>query len=65
MFSDVEYPERRKLKIMEKVPQFGGNERPMKMMKRLKDLRGPELVNNKLIHKQYGIQVCSIIYMHM
>merc|ERR1712002_1335979 len=30
--------------------------RPEKMMKKLEDIRGPELIHNKLIHKQYGLQ---------
>jgi large subunit ribosomal protein L16 len=40
---------------MEKVPQYPANLRPPKMQKRLKLMRGPELVNNTLLHKQFGI----------
>lgn len=29
-------------------------------MKNLKDIRGPELKDNYLIHKQYGIRVCMM-----
>ncbi|XP_014664002.1 PREDICTED: 39S ribosomal protein L16, mitochondrial-like [Priapulus caudatus] len=58
-FENIEFPERVKLKIMERVPQFRANEKPIKMMKNLKDLRGPEPANNKLIHKQYGIQALT------
>lgn len=32
------------------------NLRPPKMQKRLKLMRGPELIHNFLLHKQYGIQ---------
>lgn len=32
------------------------------MHKMLGLMRGPELVHNKLIHKQYGIQVKHIIF---
>lgn len=34
---------------------FSGNFRPPKMQKRLKLMRGPELVHNTLLHKQYGV----------
>lgn len=40
---------------MEKVPQYPANLRPPKMQKKLKLMRGPELVNNTFLHKQYGI----------
>lgn len=40
---------------MDKVPQFPPNLRPPKMQKRLRLMRGPELVHNQLLHKQYGI----------
>ena len=33
--------------------------KPPKMRKHLKNIRGPELVHNKLIHKQYGIIALS------
>lgn len=52
---DVEFTERPKLKIMEKVPQYPANMRPPKMQKRLILMRGPETVHNALLHKQYGI----------
>ncbi|XP_074660892.1 large ribosomal subunit protein uL16m-like [Tubulanus polymorphus] len=54
-FDHVEFPERRRLKILEKVPQYPATMRVPKMSKRLIDMRGPELVHNKLIHKQYAI----------
>ena len=58
--SDVKLPhgDRRKLPLLYKVPQtFPGTGKPPKYTKRLIDIRGPELVHNKLVHKQYGIQV--------
>ena len=54
---DVEYPERRRLKIQEKVPQFASHIRPPKMFKQIILMRGPEQVHNKLFLKKYGIQV--------
>ncbi|GAB0095440.1 39S ribosomal protein L16, mitochondrial [Sergentomyia squamirostris] len=54
-FGDIEKVDRPKLKIIEKVPQYPGGMRPPKMQKRLKLMRGPELVHNQLIHKQFGI----------
>lgn len=55
-FSDVEFLERPKLRFMEKVPQLPPNLKAPKMQKKLKFMRGPELVHNFLTHKQYGIQ---------
>ncbi|GAB1863684.1 Large ribosomal subunit protein uL16m [Camponotus japonicus] len=54
-FGNIEYPERRKLKIMEKVPQYLPGMRAFKMQKRLRYMRGPEEVHNFLLYKQYGI----------
>jgi large subunit ribosomal protein L16 len=54
-FKDVEMPERPKLKFVDKVPQYPTGIRPPKMQKHLDWMRGPELVHNKFIHKQYGI----------
>ena len=34
-----------------------GSTKPPKMTKRLTLMRGPELIHNQLIHKQYGIVV--------
>ncbi|CRK90438.1 CLUMA_CG004164, isoform B [Clunio marinus] len=55
-YDHVEFTERPKLKVMEKVPQYPGNLKPPKMQKKLKFMRGPERVHNFLTHKQYGIQ---------
>lgn len=54
-YDHVEYPERTKLRFMEKVPALPTNIRPPKMTKSLKYMRGPELVHNFLLHEQYGI----------
>lgn len=42
--------------MMEKVPASAAHEKPRKHFKDLKDIKGPELVNNFLIHKQCGVQ---------
>ncbi|XP_060824203.1 large ribosomal subunit protein uL16m [Bombus pascuorum] len=54
-FSDVEYPDRMKLRVMPKVPQYPPHIRPYKTQKRLRLMRGPEEYHNTLLHKQYGI----------
>lgn len=55
LHADVEPAERPKLRMFEKVPQYPPNLRPPKMQKKLRFMRGPELVHNTLLHKQYGI----------
>jgi hypothetical protein len=57
LLSDVEFPEKRKLSFFEKVPQLPATMKPPKMMKDIYDMRGPELVHNKLQYGQFGIQV--------
>ncbi|XP_063238729.1 large ribosomal subunit protein uL16m [Bacillus rossius redtenbacheri] len=54
-YDHVEFPERPRLKIVERMPQFPSNIRPPKMIKNLKFMRGPETLHNTLLHKQYGI----------
>ncbi|CAD7090249.1 unnamed protein product [Hermetia illucens] len=54
-YDHVEPAERPKLRMFEKVPQYPPNLRPPKMQKKLRFMRGPELVHNTLLHKQYGI----------
>ncbi|KAJ6638833.1 39S ribosomal protein L16, mitochondrial [Pseudolycoriella hygida] len=54
-YENIEKYEKPKLRVLEKVPQYPANIRPPKMQKRLRLMRGPELVHNQLIHKQYGI----------
>jgi len=55
MFTDVEFPERAKLRFVDKVPTYPSGLRPPKSFKNLIFMRGPELIHNKFIHKQYGI----------
>jgi len=57
MSSDIEFPERARLKIMERVPQFPPGMRPPKMQKRLRYMRGPEKIHNFLMYRQFGIIV--------
>ncbi|XP_076240038.1 large ribosomal subunit protein uL16m-like [Calliopsis andreniformis] len=54
-FEFLEYPERSRLKVVSKVPQYPPSMRPFKMQKRLVLMRGPEIYHNTLLHKQYGI----------
>jgi len=54
---EIEYPEQRKLKFVEKVPQPPPGQKIKPTTKNLIDIRGPELKDNYLIHKQYGIRV--------
>ncbi|XP_017492926.1 PREDICTED: 39S ribosomal protein L16, mitochondrial isoform X3 [Rhagoletis zephyria] len=51
----VEKIERPKLRVMERAPQYPPNLRPPKMQKKLKNMRGPEMVHNEFVHKQCGI----------
>ncbi|KAL3270216.1 hypothetical protein HHI36_009272 [Cryptolaemus montrouzieri] len=54
-FENVEIPEKVRLKYIDKVPAYPPTIRPPKMQKKLKLMRGPELVHNTLQFKQYGI----------
>nr|SVE76016.1 EOG090X0DE4 [Daphnia hispanica] len=54
-YSVFQLPEKPKLTFLDKVPTYASNLRPPKMAKRLTLMRGPELVHNEFIHKQYGI----------
>ncbi|RZF39732.1 hypothetical protein LSTR_LSTR011141 [Laodelphax striatellus] len=54
-YSHVEMPEKSRLPILPKVPTYQTGVRIPKMKKGLKHMRGPEMIHNKLIHKQYGI----------
>ncbi|KDR21926.1 39S ribosomal protein L16, mitochondrial [Zootermopsis nevadensis] len=58
-YDHVEFPERSKLRYMDKVPLIHGNMRPPKMTKSLKFMRGPETVHNFLLHQQFGIIALS------
>lgn len=49
-------PDKPKLRMMLKVPNYLNNIRPPRMQKRLILMRGPEQEHNKqLIHKQFGV----------
>lgn len=54
-YTGLKMPERPKLMVLLKVPQVRSGERIMREQKKLIDMRGPETIHNKLLHKQYGI----------
>ncbi|KOB78969.1 39S ribosomal protein L16, mitochondrial, partial [Operophtera brumata] len=54
-YDHIEIPERQRLRIFDKVPMYPPNLKPPKMQKRLRYMRGPELLHNSLQLKQYGI----------
>jgi len=54
-YQEVEFPEKNKLKILPKVPTYPPGFRPPKCTKRLRDIRGPELVHTEFLHKQFGM----------
>ena len=54
-FENVEFPERNKLRVVFRSPQYPPTLRPFKMQKRLKLMRGYEEYHNTFLHKQYGI----------
>ncbi|XP_078052891.1 large ribosomal subunit protein uL16m-like [Augochlora pura] len=54
-FEGIEIPERRRLKTINKVPQYPPGIGVFKMQKKLKLMRGPELQHNSLLYEQYGI----------
>ncbi|KAL0273004.1 UNVERIFIED_CONTAM: hypothetical protein PYX00_005785 [Menopon gallinae] len=60
-FPEIIWPEKsaRKLKTMPKAPTFFPPEKPRTMRRMIYLMRGPELVQNFLIHKQYGIQAVT------
>jgi hypothetical protein len=57
---DIELPpeDERQLIAMDAIPNWHGV-RPRKWMRDLHDIRGPELINNELIHKQFGLIVIT------
>lgn len=56
-YDHVQYPERRRLRIVEKMPEpLSTTKAYFKMPKRLDFMRGPELVHNKIIYGEYGVQ---------
>ncbi|KAJ2952849.1 hypothetical protein O0L34_g7214 [Tuta absoluta] len=54
-YDHIEIPERQRLRVYDKVPTYPANMKPPKMQKRLRYMRGPELLHNTLQLKQYGI----------
>nr|CAH7720198.1 unnamed protein product [Callosobruchus chinensis] len=56
-YDHVEFPERPRLRVVERQPQLPPNIRAPKMQKKLRLMRGEEKVHNYLLHKQYGIMV--------
>ncbi|KAF2903267.1 hypothetical protein ILUMI_02916 [Ignelater luminosus] len=54
-YDHIKMPDRTKLTIIEKVPQYPPGLRPPKMQKRLRYMRGAETLHNFLLYKQYGI----------
>ena len=55
----VGYPDANKLRPISKQPTYPFGTFTPRMTKRVADMRGPELVHNKLIHKQYAIVALS------
>ncbi|XP_034251636.1 39S ribosomal protein L16, mitochondrial [Thrips palmi] len=67
-YSDINLPEKPKLRVMMKVPHALPNQKHRKMKKSLHLIRGPEPVHNALLHEQYGIRaLCGgrLRYGHM
>ncbi|GIY72526.1 39S ribosomal protein L16, mitochondrial [Caerostris darwini] len=58
-FRDIELPEQRKLPVINKIPHYYINNKPPLLRKLHSDIRGPERVNNTLLHGQYGIIALS------
>ncbi|XP_076265773.1 mitochondrial ribosomal protein L16 [Rhynchophorus ferrugineus] len=54
-YDHVEFPDRKKLRVMDRIPILPPNVKPPKMQKRLRYMRGPEDVHTTLQHKQFGI----------
>lgn len=55
--SDIEIPERQRLRVYDKVPMYPSNLKPPKMQKRLRYMRGPEPLHTTLQLQQYGVVV--------
>lgn len=60
LITDIEIPEKPRLKLVERVPQYPGSIKAPRMFKRLDLMRGPELVHNSFLYKQYGIVVSML-----
>lgn len=55
----IELPEMRKLPNVDKVPQYPTHQKNPYSKKKLYQIRGPEMVHNKLLYQQYGIIALS------
>ncbi|XP_076284918.1 large ribosomal subunit protein uL16m-like isoform X2 [Lasioglossum baleicum] len=55
VFKDIETPERKRLRVVSRNPQYPPGVRVFTMQKKLRLMRGPELYHNTLLYKQYGI----------
>ncbi|XP_076646860.1 large ribosomal subunit protein uL16m-like [Halictus rubicundus] len=55
VFNEIEIPERKRLRVIAKNPQYPPGIRIFTMQKKLRLMRGPELYHNTLLYKQYGI----------
>jgi hypothetical protein len=62
VFPDIILPEKRRLNFCDKVPPLPVHTKAPKSFKRIELMRGPELIHNELIHKQYGIVVSNLNY---
>ncbi|XP_055862975.1 39S ribosomal protein L16, mitochondrial-like [Biomphalaria glabrata] len=58
-YDNVAFPERRRLKMIDKVPPIDPGIRPPKMMRDLHQMRGPELIQNKLLYGNFGLQAVT------
>ncbi|XP_046360234.1 39S ribosomal protein L16, mitochondrial-like [Haliotis rufescens] len=58
-YDHVEFPERKRLRFYEKVPQLQQGVRAPKTPKDLHLMRGPDKLHNKLQYGQYGIQALT------
>ncbi|XP_043269135.1 39S ribosomal protein L16, mitochondrial [Venturia canescens] len=55
VYPEIEFPERPKLRVLERAPQYPASMKPFKMQKRLRYMRGPEPTHTFFVHKQFGI----------
>ncbi|RWS22920.1 39S ribosomal protein L16-like isoform X2 [Leptotrombidium deliense] len=58
-FDNVVVPENYKLPQLDPVPSPPNQTKVMKRPKKIEDIRGPELVHNRLLYKQYGIMALT------
>ncbi|XP_053384436.1 39S ribosomal protein L16, mitochondrial-like [Mercenaria mercenaria] len=59
-YDHVQYPERMRLRMMEKIPEpLSATRAHYKMSKRLELMRGPEQTHNRIIYGEYGIQALA------